>query len=171
MTGFSEFGSSLALSDFPTNLVQEGLARNFYNACGGADIYCTNQEIYWFATGYQLWFDSSKTPSERANLLLSYLNSDINREKMQRLVAEVLDFQNARVNKWTEGLWNDKPFKWYNLTVQATDLGYGRSQQAITSYPMPDGTFFTIFTAYQGNCFKNQGFASNCYNWSGINGD
>ena len=72
---------------------QEALARNFYEACGGEDTVCTDDQLYQFLSGYEPWWrvTGGATSSSRAQDILNRNNINPYVSELNQDVAQILD--------------------------------------------------------------------------------
>ncbi|GAB4580823.1 MAG: hypothetical protein Fur0022_35660 [Anaerolineales bacterium] len=143
---------------FEVNFI-EGLARSYwepYEACESGSSTCSTSKLYKFLSGYQPWWDSSKSPAERADYLLEYMNRDSYRKDLESQVDRILDEEYAGSQGWTHGMVGNQPWQWHNWWWKPTSgeaLGW-------IYFPGAYGDYFWIMTAdqtaYFQACIKNQ---------------
>lgn len=97
---------------------QEGLARNYYEACFSDSISgCQGDQIYKFLSGYEPWSDrldrehNKKTPIERAHYLIDTLG--YNKDWLKQDVNQILDYNGAKKLNWTDGKYINEPWQWF----------------------------------------------------------
>jgi hypothetical protein len=167
MTAGAEYWGYVDSSTTPTNpalrireVGQEGLARNYYEACGAdAGSSCSPNGLYRFTRGYQPWSGiverGDGSALGRASHLITTLNSDFFGTG-DRLWSDVDDMVGPRAQErgWTGGMWADRPWQWFGPTSSVlTSFGLNNAQ-AILSVDLgldKNGVrqYFYMFTAQQ----------------------
>lgn len=133
---------------------QEGLARNYYNACSNDG--CSGDELYKFMSGFSPWFGGAgatgaEFSDSRADLLLSH---GINGEDIRRHTNAIFG-EYAIGQSWDIGLDYDKPWQWFTLSINQDKLGsakiggYGPGFDAILSVDLGNHQYFWMFTYRQ----------------------
>ena len=149
----------------PRTVGREGLARNYYEACG--DDGCTGDELYMFLRGYQPWFGLPNkvdgSPASRAEHLVERLNSDFSGtgDALWKDVGLIANRGYAKGQGWTEGARSDRPWQWYgpfspNPEKVAQEATFGRSNAntAILAVDLGGGKYFWMFTYNQDRRFS-----------------
>jgi len=140
---------------------QEGLARNYYNACGTDG--CYGNELYDFLAGFQPWYGKpyvmgdGSASARAAHLVNDGLYNDFagTGGDLWTDVENILDLKYAGApgRLWTEGKKGDRPWQWYGpfLLDPSTGptFGYGAGNAAILSVGMGNGYVFWMFTGDQ----------------------
>jgi hypothetical protein len=132
-------------------LGQEGLARNFYEACGYEDPYCTGSQLYRFMSGYEPWFGNTETSAERTAKLLNQLTRTDNRDALLADVQQILSYKTAFDSRWTEGSMPGEPWQWSNVTRPPNSLGYRWPAEAIGYITLTGGYFGDYFWVLSAN--------------------
>ncbi len=150
----------------PRTVGREGLARNYYEACG--DDGCTGDELYMFLRGYQPWFGLPNkvdgSPASRAEHLAERLNSDFSGtgDALWKDVGLIANREYAGEQGWTEGIdTGDYPWQWYGpfspdperVALEAT-FGFGNVNTAILTVDLGGGKYFWMFTYSQDQRFS-----------------
>jgi hypothetical protein len=131
----------------------EGLARNYwepYEACQSGSQTCSNSKLYQFLSGYQPWWDGSKSPAERATYLAGYLGADTYRTELEADVRDIVDYRTAEKKGWTTGKIGNRPWQWHNMVRPPNSgeaLGY-------IYWSNGYGNYFWLLTADQDWYFK-----------------
>jgi hypothetical protein len=129
-------------------LGQEGLARNFYEACGSADTTCSDHELYRFLSAYEPWFRLGYEPEQRARHLLRQINRPVNRAALESDISQILDHETAAALGWTDGKIVRRPWQWINRPVPPRGTGYSPWDEAIDYLLI--GSYYTwVLTADQ----------------------
>jgi len=154
--GYSNKGSTYHGSGtFEGNFV-EALARNYYQpyaACARGSSTCIESKLYKFMSGYQVWFDRSRTAVARAVYLIENgLNNDAYRTDLNSDITGILNSDTATSNMWTEGMVGNQPWQWHNWIRPPTEgeaLGW-------IYLPTGYGNYFWIMTADQTIYFQRE---------------
>ncbi len=143
---------------------QEALARNYYEACGGEDVLCTDEQTYQFLSGYEPWWRQTggATPASRANDIMSKQNSNPYRADLADDVAGILNYTYASDPRrdWTGGQYWNRPWQWRNVTYKPSQTGDLNSNTGAIMYIDLGGgkgyfgQYFWIVTARQDWCYK-----------------
>jgi RHS repeat-associated protein len=140
---------------------QEGLARNYYEACGVDG--CSGNELYRFIAGFQPWYGKpyekgdGSASARSAHLINKGLHNDFagTGGDLWTDIEYILDLKYAGApgRLWTEGKNGDRPWQWYGpfLLDPSTEptFGYGTGNAAILSVDMGNGYMFWMFTGAQ----------------------
>lgn len=143
-------------------LGQEGLARNWYEACGPEDATCTDNQLYDFMSGYEVWWRKDQKPNERANNLIKQLSQTENRSLLLEDVNQILDYSYAsdRRRRWNEGSYVGRPWQWRNMDKPPDTLGKYWPAQAIGYITLRAGSgyygdYFWVLSADQDYCLNH----------------
>jgi RHS repeat-associated protein len=149
----------------PRSVGREGLARNYYEACGTNG--CYGSELYWFMTGYQPWFGLpgkvDGSPAARADHLIAQLNSDFagTGDESWEDVRLITNREYASGKRWTEGAKGDRPWQWYGLfhpdparVAREGSFGFDAGNTAILTVDLGGGAYFWMFTFIQDRKFS-----------------
>ncbi len=138
---------------------QEGLARNYYNACGTDG--CYGNELYDFLAGFQPWYGKpyvmgdGSASARAAHLVNDGLHNDFagTGGDLWDDVGQMMDYGYALGQGWTSGKMDNEPWQWYGpfLLDPNTEptFGYGAGNAAILSVDMGNGYVFWMFTGAQ----------------------
>ncbi len=145
---------------------QEGLARNYYEACGTNG--CSGNELYAFLSGFQPWFGKPSVREEgSASTRAAHLIDMGLRNTFQGTgrglvidVRQILDFNYASDSSryWDLGKMSGRPWQWYGPfsldPEKSPDFGYDSlDDNAILSVDFANGTVFWMFTSEQDATF------------------
>jgi RHS repeat-associated protein len=145
---------------------QEGLARNYYEACGTDG--CYGNELYAFLAGFQPWYGrpyvmgDGSASARAAHLVNDGLHNDFagTGEDLWEDVGQILDTWRYAANQgWTRGKMDNEPWQWFGpfLLDPSTEptFGYGAGNAAILSVDMGIGYVFWMFTGAQDWSFNH----------------
>jgi RHS repeat-associated protein len=145
---------------------QEGLARNYYAACGMDG--CTGNELYAFMSGYQPWFgDPGVIYDGSAWVRASHLinnglrnNFGGSGKKLWADVGQITDSNGyARNQRWISGRKENEPWQWfgpfYLNSENEPSYGPGSENDAILSVDLGNHYVFWMFTYIQNDKFNS----------------
>jgi RHS repeat-associated protein len=154
--GYSNKGAEYHGSGTYAGNFVEGLARNYYQpykACNIGSWTCTESKLYKFMSGYQPWIDKNKSPYKRATDLIDKgLNNDNYGTDLNTSVAQITNIAYARTQHWTDGIFGDQPWQWYNW-VRPPEPGEALGWIYVTNFY---GNYFWIMTADQTWNFQHE---------------
>jgi len=139
---------------------QEGLARNYYSACGTDG--CQGNELYKFMSGFQPWYGSpyvkgdGSAAARAGHLMVKGLGHTLASD-MKKDVAQIVDSGFAESQRWTNGKYPNEPWQWYTFAMGSgkdPSFGYGPENDAILSVDLANGYVFWMFTAAQDGKFN-----------------
>jgi RHS repeat-associated protein len=163
MTAGTEYYSYIGYKIGVRATGQEGLARNYYEACDRNG--CSGSELYAFLSGFQPWFGKpSVREKESASTRAAYLiDMGLGNEfyetgdELWNDVNQILNQVYADRQGWTNGAEADEPWQWYgpfSLGInRKPSFGPESNKDAILSVDMVDGTVFWMFTFSQDEKF------------------
>jgi len=145
---------------------QEGLARNYYEACGTDG--CNGNELYKFFAGFQPWYGrpyvmgDGSASARAAYLINNGLRNDFfgTGDALWSDVGQILDLDYASNSSrlWTEGAMSGRPWQWYGPfpldPARSPSFGYDPGNTAILSVDLGNGNVFWMFTFYQDWAFN-----------------
>jgi hypothetical protein len=139
---------------------KEGLARNYYNACGMDG--CQGSELYNFVSGFQPWYGKPYVKGDgsaaaRAGHLMSKgLNHKLEAD-LSNDTAQILDIKDATKLGWTSGKMPNEPWQWFTFTIgpdKRPNFGYEPDKDAFLSVDLANGQVFWMFTGAQDKKFN-----------------
>jgi RHS repeat-associated protein len=144
---------------------QEGLARNYYAACGMDG--CTGNELYAFMSGYQPWFGDPGVMHDgsaraRANHLINNglrNNFGGSGDDLRSDVGQITNLSHAIGQRWTYGSEPNEPWQWFGPFClnpkKEPSYGLGLENDAILSVDLGKHYVFWMFTYVQTDKFKS----------------
>jgi hypothetical protein len=132
----------------------EGLARNFYQpyqSCINGSPTCTTNKLYKFLSGYQPWWDGSKSSTDRASDLLGQLANDSSKTDLEADIKDILNYDTASDRGWNLGKIPNRPWQWSNYwrpPESGEAIGYIATPKNIY------GAFWWIMTDDQNTKFN-----------------
>jgi hypothetical protein len=138
---------------------REGISRNYYRFCGTDG--CTELELKWFLSGYQLW----RTGIETINLaaieaVANALKADLDdyggeiNDPASELYAAASLIISPTNPTWREGIYNDRPWQWFNRLTNITrpNIGTDRTNAVLLRIAQRS---FEMYTWCQDQAIKN----------------
>jgi hypothetical protein len=155
--GYSQKGNEYYGSGTYENNFIEAIARNYYQpyrACEIGSYTCTTSKLYKFMSGYQVWFDGTKSQTSRAsNLIKQGVNNNSYRGDLEQQVENILDPRIASQEGWTQGIGlGDNSWQWHNWTRPPTEGEAIGWIYLVTDY----GNYLWIMTYNQTQYFQDE---------------
>jgi hypothetical protein len=166
MTAGTEYYSYIGYHKDVRAVGQEGLARNYYEACGVDG--CQGSELYRFLAGFQPWYGKpyemgdGSASARAAHMVDDGLYNDFagTGAGLRNDVGNVLNTEYAghRSRRWTDGKYPNRPWQWFGpFALDPTtnpSYGFGSENAAILNVNLGGGKVFWMFTGIQDSNFK-----------------